>query len=991
MAKSDAEISLKVNMPPPSDFQKMLERVNKIISDNQKQLAEFRKSVADVAEGARILDERARATGSTEMVKAARGVFNEGWKTASTLDVREAAISKGLSGMESRVAKVQAAKDAGKITDEEAVALLAKYTEELSKASEAVGELGYALEVTKGDLFSAAELDDMLGKFDAFKLTMQDTGGAARAFAAEMRAQADAFAEEREELEMSAPGYEQAAMRLMKLEKEYRGLASAAEAVNATLDANQQKVSEALNAYDGSAEAQKAVYEAIEAGSKKAIEADSKLQGIAEQRALNEQKRAADAEKAAQKEAEAARKRAEAEAERAKKEEAARQLREQKEAEAAAKREAREAEMAKRDEERFEREQFQMKISALSKQELIKVLDDLRKAREAASKADDAETYAKRTREFNMAREQMERTNAALNVQKMMFMQQATAVKSMGNTIEELSTKLENMGEDAEEGELDLVGMAEGTMELASQFQAGLGPVGWFMMGLQALQTVLNKTAEAEKRLAEDTKKTTEDLAAVAEANEDVSRAIQTAVEQENLESRLETLRTKYNDINTALDMRVQLLQDLQEDANHERDRMAAEEEHQRNLLRMEMERALLRGEITREDYDNKLQSFRFEADVNAAQRDAERKRAAAEAAAEEAKAAAEAAETAKKDADAQRETRGKFTVEAEAVDALVRAEETAKNKLDEVVAASSAHNKQRPGFSLNPATVAERYFIDGMIDAFGGDVKESGISDVAEWMRTKERLSERNKKLTKAYFEAKSNKKQMLNGLTAEEYLKQLKEVEEMLKIMEQAEAELLKRSEEAAERAKAAEEEAARAEEYARDVARRSEETRASLAETEATKKAVDAEVKRLEDKLGELRNKVDEMTDEEIETMLKRSNEKARKYGENTPKGSYYRRRAETLRDERAQRRRNNKAPEYIEWLQGEGYRAFSDRSAKGNEKEVSRLLDIYEKAKKTGTRQDDELAKALIMLINLETVKNKKQREKLKAIQNKHLNR
>ena len=251
----------------------------------------------------------------------------------------------------------------------------------------------------------------------------------------------------------------------------------------------------------------------------------------------------------------------------------------------------------------------------------------MRKAREAASKADDAETYAKRTREFNMAREQMERTNAALNVQKMMYMQQASAVQAMGNTIEELSTKMENLSEDAEEGELDLVGMAEGTMELASQFQAGLGPVGWFMMGLQALQSVLNKTAEAQKRLAEDTKKTTEDLAAVAEANDKVTKSIQTAIEQENLDNRLQALKDKYAAINTEIDTRVGLLQDLQDDADHYRDRMDAEEEHQRNLLRMELERAMMRGDMTREEYDNKLQEFKFEADVKGAERDAERKK----------------------------------------------------------------------------------------------------------------------------------------------------------------------------------------------------------------------------------------------------------------------------------------------------------------------------------------------------------------------------
>ena len=85
------------------------------------------------------------------------------------------------------------------------------------------------------------------------------------------------------------------------------------------------------------------------------------------------------------------------------------------------------------------------------------------------------------------------------------------------------------------------------------------------------------------------------------------------------------------------------------------------------------------------------------------------------------------------------------------------------------------------------------------------------------------------------------------------------------------------------------------------------------------------------------------------------------------------------------ERRQRMRDRKAPGYIEWLTGEGQRAFADGSAQGNTAQVKQLLDIYEKAKKTTTKKDDELAKALIRLINLETVQNKKLRDKLKAVQ------
>lgn len=984
MAKSDAEISLKVNMPPPSDFQKMLERANKIIADNKKQLEEYRKTVAEVAEGARIMEQRARATGSAEMVKTARAQFNEGWKTASTLDAREARLSQGLGTVEGRVGAVAAARAAGEVTDEQAVALLAKYTEELEKASAAVDDLGYSLEVTKGDLFTAEAFDEMLGKYDAFRMTMSDTGQAARDFAAEMRQVADAFAEEREGLDASMPGYEQQSAKLLQLEREYKGLASAADAVTGTLQTSQAKVKEALDAYDGSAEAQKKVYEAIDAGSKKALEADTKLQGIAEKRALSEQKRAADEEKAREREAEAARKRAEAEAERARKEEALRVERERKEAEAAAKREAREAEMAARDAERFEREQFQMKISALSKQELIKVLDDLRKAREAASKADDAETYAKRTREFNMAREQMERTNAALNVQKMMFMQQAAAVQSMARNLGALGDSLENVSKNAKDGELNMVGMAQGVMELYSQFQAGLGPIGWFMMALQGLQTMMNRAAKEQKVLAEGARKTSEDMAAVAKANEEVKRAVDVAAAQENLQERLNALRSQYAAINGELDRRVKLLQATRADAEEERNRMAAEEEHQRNLLRMDLERKMLRGEMTREEYDNKLQDFSFESDVKGAQRAAESKRQEADALREEARLAKEAAKAAKEAAQGQRERREAYTLDERTVEKLEQAEAAAKGLLDAAQKESAELNAQKPGFTYNPGENFLR-LVDARLELEGIDSSKHGYSDAARWARRKQQLGARVSLLAEAYNTAKLDKNRKLGGVSAEEYLRQLEEAKAELALMEQAENEAAQRAEEAEARAKKAEEEAAKAEEYARDVKRRTTETQTSLAETRTTKKDVDAEVAKLEQELAELRNKVGEMTDEEVESMLERSNRYARKYGEGTPKGNFYRRRAKTLREERLQRRRDRKVPGYVEWMVGEGAQAFAD--GQGTEKQIARLLSIYEKAKKTTTKTDDELAAALIKLIDLETVKNKTQRGKIKVLQEK----
>ena len=984
MAKSDAEISLKVNMPPPSDFQKMLERANKIIADNKKQLEEYRKTVAEVAEGARIMEQRARATGSAEMVKTARGRFNEGWKTASTLDVREAAISKGLGGMESRLAAVQAAKDAGKITDEEAVALLAKYTEELNKASEAVGELGYALEVTKGDLFAAEDFDEMLGKFDAFKLTMQDTGGAARAFAAEMRGQADAFADEREALDASMPGYEQAVAKLMQLEKEYRGLANAADAVTGTLDTSQQKVKEALDAYDGSAEAQKKVYEAIDAGSKKAIDADKKLQSIAEQRGLNEQKRAADAEKAAQKEAEAAAKRAKAEEERARKEEEARQLKEQREAEAAAKREAREEEMAKRDAERMERERYQMKISALSKQELIKELDNLRKAREAASKADDSETYAKRTREFNMAREQMERTNAALNIQRMMFMQQAQSVKRMSQNIGELGEKIGNIGEAARNGELDMVGMAEGVGELVSQFQAGIGPMGIFLSALQAVQSGVNQWQKLNRELEALDKARTQQLENVTKSYQQVIAVMEQAESQKAIEQKVNQIKTLYSDLNKEIQNTKDLTQEVLAAEERRHGLVEEEIEFKRRMRKAELETSLMKGDITREQYELAMLDIDENAAITSARRNvrkAEQKRDAAESVTRAATGARLLAEETKRDVDEewQKYEKGPTIEELEEWEKIQEAQ--AKEQAEARKAYEAEQQKYGSfleRFGVNPLDWVGRGFAEG----FAALAEAEGVSEMERKRLGKVLRRYTNAKL--ALNKTDETIKRKTGGVGARSYKKSYAAAKGRKESSDSAYADLVKQEEDAYTQLEIAKEELEIAEERATATSKRATETtRAKKEQMDVRKKKAEQDAKH-SDALGELAQAVEEMSDEELEDVLSKAKRGSSKYKAGTAKGDYYRQRLQIARTERSQRKRDAKSAGYVEWLQGAGQRAFSD--GRGTTAEINKLLDIYEKAKQTTTKQDDELSRALLMMIDLERVKNKKQREKIRAIQN-----
>ena len=602
MAKSDAEISLKVNMPPPNEFKRALAEFDKLAKGTKESLAQMGTQVKDVAEGVRIMGERARSTGSGAVVKAVEGSFVEGYKGASTMDAKAAQVEKGLASLQGRVDKVKAALEAGEISEAEALKLVQKYVVEAKKAEEVTSGLVYTLEATKGDLAAAEGLDEMLAKFTQFRVEADGVVESARAMQKELAGQADAFAEQREALDASMPGYEQAAAELLKLENEYRGLAKAAGAVADKAADSVGKVQESLKAYDGSAEAQEKTYGVIAEQQKKVAEVDGKLADVAAKRATNEQNRAAAAEKNAQKEADAKAKAAAKAEEQAKREE-----------ELAARREARE-------EERAERERFAMGLSLLSKDELIKKLKELQAAREAAAAAGDNETYQKRTREFMAAREQMEKVNTQLNITRMAWTQQAQMANQFAGSLTNVATGLGNIGAAAEKGELDLVGLAGGVQQVGTSFammlQAGLGPIGILTLALQGLQMVWNKIAKEEKERARAAQQHADWQKKLIKVQED-NRAALARYNAEVANNRsLKEMVQKHKDLNDELEKEIKYIEEVTQVELH-RLRMAQDADaHELAMKKDELGRKLMRGEITQEEYDESLAAWQRDAEL---------------------------------------------------------------------------------------------------------------------------------------------------------------------------------------------------------------------------------------------------------------------------------------------------------------------------------------------------------------------------------------
>lgn len=609
MAKSDAEISLKVNMPPPNEFTRKLQQFEKLAAGVKNTLNGFGHEIKDVADGVRIVGERARATGSANIINNVQGRFSQGFGEASSMDKKAEDVAAGLETLEGRVADVKKAFEENAITEAEAVELMQKYTAEVTKAEAVSGNLYYTLHATKADLLGAEAISEMLGKYGLFTSAMSDVNYGARELAKGLREQADAFAEERDALDAAAPGYEQQAARLMVLEAEYRKMAKDVEGIGGSMSKAQQKAVAALNAFDGSAEAQQRVYAAIEEGSKSVADAEGKLEGLATRRQLNEQKRAADAERIANRE---------------------REIAEQ--------REKREQEMAARDAERAEIEKFNMELSLLNKDQLIKKLQELQAAREAAAKADDKETYKKRTREFMAVREQMEKVNVQLNVTRLAWTQQAQMANSFAGSLQTVATGLGSLGEQAENGELDLVGLASGAQQagtaLVSMVQAGLGPLGLLTLALQGVQFVWNKLRKEEKAREEQSRNFIAWQKEMVQTQEKNRREVERYNEALSNKESLNAMLEFHRELNAELNKEIAAI-DKATQAELHRMRLSRDEAaHKMAMKKDELGRKLMSGEITQAQYNEQMAVWQRDEELRAldeAEKEAQVKRETAE------------------------------------------------------------------------------------------------------------------------------------------------------------------------------------------------------------------------------------------------------------------------------------------------------------------------------------------------------------------------
>ena len=997
------EIDLKINIPtPPNDkFKELVAQYKVLYAEQKAMVKEASEAAKEIAEGVRIIDERARSTGSAELVKSVRSSFTEGFGKASNLDVNYDRLGRGIDKTNSRVDATVAAVMGGNITPEQGIELVQKYTSDLGKMTDQAGDLNYTLEVTKGDLHSLSQMDDLLGAFNAARMEMVDTRDAAAALRHELTKQADALAEQRENLDANSATYEQEAAELMKRENAYRRLASAAGKAEDDARASLLKTQEAFNSYDGSAEAIQKAEAATKSLTTAQTALNDKIQKVANDRALAEQKQAADAEKTRNKAEEDAKKAEE-------REEAARVRAEDKarrEEEAAARREEREEAQAKRDKERAEQEAYNSAIVQKSKRELVAELQRLAAARKEAGAAGDAEELNRLNRQYSAVRAQIMRVNSAINMQKMAWMQQAATAQRIGTTMQTLGTQFGTLSEAAKNGQLNLVGMASGLQDLWWSMKAGQGPMVAFTMALNIIQETMNYMAKQEKTMQALNAQSREILLLKGDAYRAVEKAASAAADEVEREGALSTLKADFERVNTELDRYLTGLEKASGLISQNSKYLNEELAHRQNLRKIELQQLLTSGKITRDEYNLEMidldAAFAIETSERQAKNSEEKAKLKKEAAAEIRRKANDANQKAV-DAEGRR---AQFDVSQREIDEYFKEDSALATR---IAAAQKEYNEawsmeQDMGVGAGWTGIAATVF-----DSINDSAKMLGIGDVTRNFKSPKEALEyiRDKKWEnyeallheRGSFQSGFRKKLGLKqGESVFKYMNDKKAAEEQAALLRTQANTLKKQADDAEAAAKNAEEEAKRDAKNAKDTKRRTEEVTAAKKKTHEVNKKAEKDKQKRAEELEKLQKDLHKKT---VVDLKKEKKEAEGKASDQTPEGVYQQKRldainAELERREKAKKDAKNARSNSAEFAEGSAARSNLDwlinTAAKAVEdgevtkEEWKKLIAALTKSQQTRSRADDELAKALILQVRRIEDGDKKTMKQVKNVQ------
>lgn len=264
---------------------------------------------------------------------------------------------------------------------------------------------------------------------------------------------------------------------------------------------------------------------------------------------------------------------------------------------------------------------YQMQLAAMSKRELVAEIDRLIRARKEAAKAGDESKYKELTEELRLARQAMTKLRQEQQLARIAWMQQAQTAQQMGQNIRTLAEGMTGFSESVENGTVNLTGMVSAVMSLSMAIKAGLGPLGWALLAVEALSMAWNSYAKSQKEAEAAEAKRQEKAAKITAAYIEAREAAEEFHKEEARSTELKNLLSFYQSLNAELEKTKELNDNIYRIESARVKLNAKEDEYELQLKRNQIERDFISGKIDEEERGARLDALNVEKELLRAQR----------------------------------------------------------------------------------------------------------------------------------------------------------------------------------------------------------------------------------------------------------------------------------------------------------------------------------------------------------------------------------
>lgn len=598
--------------PQKAGAQELYKQLKAITEAGKQALEEMRRNAANVSESVRDNLKEAKNTGNKEIYETVKSLFTENYSLAGSLDKQVDTSLKGFNTLERRGAAINQALEAGKINEEQAAYMLQVQLSKAQKGQKNVSEISNAVALTTRDLHESDAFMRMVYQYENFNEDQKKAAENAQRVSTELHKQADTLEELRDSLDLNSKTYEQDSKLLLSRAQAAQKGARASDIIVEKLKRENEEITLLVASYKKGDKAAD-ITEKIQKSRERVLALDNSIASKREAAEKVEQNIAAQEEKRNNAAEEQAKKRAEAE------EKAA-----QKAAEAEQRRQAQAEQAALKQKQLQEAEIYRTELLGKTKLELGQIIKQLNAEMKSAGASRDFEQLDALRQKMSIARSAMRNAAMQANITRMTFMQQASTAGRLSNNISTLADGLGALSEGAKNGQLNLTGMASSLMDLWFTMKAGMGPIGWLTMGLEAVQRMLNNTALHEQNLKKIREESNNSINAEIDAYEKMGEAIRRANQQELLKKSVAEVKDKYKELNTELQNGFNI---IEKSLQAEKDKslvIQGEQKHLVELQKLELKRRLISGEITQEAYDSDMLNIDSAAVINTAQQEQE-------------------------------------------------------------------------------------------------------------------------------------------------------------------------------------------------------------------------------------------------------------------------------------------------------------------------------------------------------------------------------